>query len=734
MDSYLASQSSRFALAWLATALFVGSSSPASAQPLPRMVFSIAASNQTICDSNCTTCTVASGECILVSDEDLFMCIPLSTTLPITQCDWEPFFDGDAPAIGLTAQMFAADIVPNGSIVFRSGGDRTLPDLSQIKSRDVGLFIPDDVLKPYTDGGAYTSGTFKLYLDGDATQASSSAAPWNAIEVMTDGSCELTITAAGTHTCATLGSLAGGHILGGIDFRDEDVLRCIPTANSSGGSITACAYSMFLEASHVNSGTGNGFTGDLEAAELLSFDPATFSGRLVFRGPSDPDLPVGSAPRDLVLYDGTFGNGICTGAGAELCASTTDCPVGETCNTGTCSVSATACASDGDCAGGGNVCNRTRVPTGTYSLFFDGTLAGLAGQTLHAFAVVPDLDGDGVIDGVDNCPNDANPPEICTDGTTVCTTSADCAPGDTCAQKDSDGDGVGDVCDQCNGRDDAVCFCGDAIRDVPSERCDLGAENGQPDSPCSATCQIVGHCTGSGDVCEDASDCPPGEGCCGNAVVEGDEGCDDGNSIAGDACNNSCELNPGGIPVLGCEDVFGPHLTPAFVKSAKFLDTTQVAGPGFDRWKSKGDFNLATGTAIDPDTETVRLLFNQGLSPALYDVSLPPGSFLQKGSLTSPKWLFFDKEADVPGALGFRKARFGLKNNKVKNTVDGRNVALAIDTTAPIRVRQTIRIGDECVTGVLDCTPKGTSLKCSTVVFGSPGGAFVETRAPGLLE
>jgi cysteine-rich repeat protein len=672
--------------------------------PLPKLVFSISASGQTICDSDCTTCTVGSGECILVDDEDLIMCRPLSTTLPITACDWSLFFDGSATDISLTSQMRAVDIVPNGNLVFRSDGDRTLPDLSQIKRRDIGLFIPDDVLDPYTGGVPYTSGTFKLFLDGDMTQASSMAAPWDALDVMEDGSCEANLTATGIHTCDAVGSLVGGNTLGGVDFRDEDLIRCTPTANSSGGSITACAYALFWEASHVQnaSSVNIGFGGDLFATELLSFDPATFSGEFVFRGPNDADLPTDSPPRDLVLYTGTFGNGLCTGG--ALCASTKDCPALETCNTGTCLVGGAPCASDGDCTS--STCTRTRTPVGAYSLYFDGDAAGLAGNSIQAFAVVPDVDGDDVPDGIDNCPEANNP-----------------------GQEDADGDGVGDPCDQCNGRDDAVCFCGDGIVDVPSEKCDLGAANGQPDSPCSATCGIVGHCMVSGTVCEDASDCPPGEGCCGNAIVEGDEQCDDGNAIAGDACNNSCVVNPGGIPILGCEDVFGPHLIPAFVKVAKFTDTDGVPAPDFNRWKTRGDFNLATGSTIDPDTETARLVFNQDTGPTpLYDVTLPAGSFVQSGTT---KWLFLDKEADVPGALGWRKAILSLRLNKVKDNLDGRNVAIQIDTTPPIRFRQTLRIGDECATGVLDCTLNGTGkiLKCSTVVFGSASGAFLD-QAP----
>jgi cysteine-rich repeat protein len=692
----------------VATVLLLARSSQAQ---LPKLVFAIAATGQSICDTD------PPNNCIMVDDEDLFTCKPTSSSLPITGCDWEPFFDGSAN--GLTAQTFAVDVLPNGAIVFRSGADRTLPDLSQIKARDLGVFFPDDVLLPYQGGGAYTSGTFKLYLDGDATQATSGASPYDAVAVLTNGTCEDTVTPAGVHTCPLVGSLAGSHTFDGTNFLDEDLLRCTPTANSSGGSITDCQYDMFWEGSAINNSM-NGFNGNFFAAEILSFDPMTFSGDLVFRGPSDPDLPSSQPQRDLVLYSGTFGNGICTGGGGELCAGDGDCPVPETCNTGSCTISATPCASDGDCSGVGNSCARTRTPTGTYALYFDGDVAGLAGQTIMAFGIIPDGDGDDVPDGIDNCPNDSNPVEICANAMTACTSNAQCGLGDSCVQLDTDGDGVGDVCDQCAGRDDAVCFCGDAIRDLPSETCDLGsANNGQPGIPCSATCQVLGHCTTSGDPCEDASDCPVGEGCCGNNVVESPEQCDDGNGINGDTCDNQCALNANGIPVLGCEDVFGPHLIPAFVRKTKFTDSAQVAGTDFDKWRSRGDFNLATGADIDPDTEVVRFILNQGTSPAIYDVAPPIGSFIENPN--RPSWQFLDREADAPGAAGWKKGKLSLSGNKVRFTLTGKDFPIPVDdSTPPVRIRQTLRVGNECATGVIECTPNmtGTSLKCSTVVFG----------------
>src|SRR5262249_38409698 len=152
------------------------------------------------------------------------------------------------------------------------------------------------------------------------------------------------------------------------------------------------------------------------------------------------------------------------------------------------------------------------------------------GQKLEAFAIIPDTDGDGIPDGLDDCPTVANPPSICSGpGPETCSgLDSQCPSGEHCIQLDSDGDGVRDACDQCNGRPDAGtcdscpnppcpgicagadtdCSCGDGIADFPSEKCDLGMQNGQPDSPCSSTCTIFGKCKGSGTQCDDVSDCP----------------------------------------------------------------------------------------------------------------------------------------------------------------------------------------------------------------------------------
>jgi len=145
--------------------------------------------------------------------------------------------------------------------------------------------------------------------------------------------------------------------------------------------------------------------------------------------------------------------------------------------------------------------------------------------------------GDGVVSGA----------EVCDDGNTD--------PGDgcdaTCANVES-----GYTCPRAGFACRAIC--GDGVVNG-TEQCDDGPGTaGAPGTPvgndgCSATCRR-----------EAGYSCPPGGGACsqtvcGDGVKAGDEGCDFGDTVAGDGCGPTCQIEPTfsstGVPQgLACGD------------------------------------------------------------------------------------------------------------------------------------------------------------------------------------
>jgi fibro-slime domain-containing protein len=104
----------------------------------------------------------------------------------------------------------------------------------------------------------------------------------------------------------------------------------------------------------------------------------------------------------------------------------------------------------------------------------------------------------------------------------------------------ADGGDSGPPCDGgCSLPDATVGYCGDGVLEA-GEQCDDG--NSKPGDGCSGTCQI-----------EPGWTCPMvDEPCvrdvsatCGNGVLNSGEECDDGNTVSGDGCSNACRIEPG---------------------------------------------------------------------------------------------------------------------------------------------------------------------------------------------
>ena len=106
---------------------------------------------------------------------------------------------------------------------------------------------------------------------------------------------------------------------------------------------------------------------------------------------------------------------------------------------------------DSDCVGGRyrNIYLRIDAEVGdapitSISFFLTG---GQETLEFDHLAVMPDQDGDGVLDDADNCPNIYNPVQEDADGDDVGNACDNCPDDSNPDQLDSDNDGMGDVCD-----------------------------------------------------------------------------------------------------------------------------------------------------------------------------------------------------------------------------------------------------------------------------------------------
>jgi len=105
---------------------------------------------------------------------------------------------------------------------------------------------------------------------------------------------------------------------------------------------------------------------------------------------------------------------------------------------GSCSISAADCILDGDCAGGGGVCqNRQKRCANPFAPA--DPCAALGG----------DADGDTICQNNDNCPGNANTNQTNSDADTLGDACDNCPTRTNQDQANLDGDALGNVCDAC---------------------------------------------------------------------------------------------------------------------------------------------------------------------------------------------------------------------------------------------------------------------------------------------
>jgi hypothetical protein len=160
-----------------------------------------------------------------------------------------------------------------------------------------------------------------------------------------------------------------------------------------------------------------------------------------------------------------------------------------------------------------------------------------------------------------------------------------------------------------------------------------------------------------------------------------------------------------------------------FNKPAIFRNKTDAIAD-FDNWRIRGSFNTPADFAFDDETDSVRLVLEQD-EGVVYDVALPPGSLTELMGKTV-RWLFrlLPNQPDVPGAEGWRFARIRKlpskvgPSNKISFRFGGLGVSmpfvLDMDPGDFTQVRETLRMGNKCVTSVLSCInqKQGKQLRC----------------------
>lgn len=208
----------------------------------------------------------------------------------------------------------------------------------------------------------------------------------------------------------------------------------------------------------------------------------------------------------------------------------------------------TSCA-DGDACNGSETCQR-------------GTCAAAAPVTCDDDNRCT-IDTCNSVEGDVSCSNVPNT-ELCpiievACGNGILEEAEQCDDGNT-----NDGDGCSEICTT----EEVQPVCGNAIQES-GEECDDG--NLDNLDSCLSDCTFARCGDGivqqsAGEECDPLDDTESSasglctEGCrlnndpvCGNATLEGDETCDDGNLVNGDGCDTSCAIEPPATPVCGNE-------------------------------------------------------------------------------------------------------------------------------------------------------------------------------------
>lgn len=138
---------------------------------------------------------------------------------------WSLYFDGSD--VGITSNIDAFYLMPDGSILLNLGADVTVGTLGTVDNSDIIRFIP-------TTLGANTAGSFQWYFDGSDVGLTTTSENLDAIGFAPDG--------------RLIVSTTGSVSVPGVSGNDEDLLAF--TAASL-GSITSGTWTLYFDGSDV---------------------------------------------------------------------------------------------------------------------------------------------------------------------------------------------------------------------------------------------------------------------------------------------------------------------------------------------------------------------------------------------------------------------------------------------------------------------------------------------------
>ncbi len=298
-----------------------------------------------------------------------------------------------------------------------------------------------------------------------------------------------------------------------------------------------------------NTVPGDGCNGACKVEPNWNCPPAGACTRKIICG--DGQIGAGEVCDDGNTIDGDGCNSTCTVQDpafncveGQPCVRVSVCgnkriESGENCDDGN-AVSGDGC-SDSCQLEAGWVCAKPGTPCKPAARCGDGVVSAALGEVCDDGNTA---DGDGCSG---NCKIIANGCK-CTPGSLcVCPTVA-CGNGTIEGNEQCDdgnaksGDGCSSTCTIETGYDcpftNAPCVanCGDGIVMPPMEQCDPGVKVTNIAQACSSACKW-----NPGWACN-ATSCH--QTVCGDKVVEGSEGCDDGNTTPGDGCSPTCRKEP----------------------------------------------------------------------------------------------------------------------------------------------------------------------------------------------